>query len=229
MDDILLYVDNGNIMAQIGESSIILLPNAEGMLPCKKNVIFDSKSLIVISPDVPISSEVYYIDTTRSSSAYLGLSIIETQGNNSWCAAYATAIILRYLESSTTTPTAYGLMTLFYRNPAATDPFETSYVLSAAQFYGYSPVYVGNSLNSSVVFNQIDSGKPIFINSRRYDNVNGEYHYHALVLRGYSRNSDAYSIWNPWNNYYETMDMITKQYVASSTRIYTWYSSVYDW
>lgn len=226
---ILIYSDNGNIMAKVGNSSLLLSRNKEEDSTYGSQEIISTDSLITISPYIPTTQTIHISEPMRPSASYLSLSIIETQDGNNWCGAYSTAIILRYLEGSTTSPTASGLMSLVYRRPSASDTFSINNTCSVAQMYGYDPTYVVSTLNSTIVFGQIEDGKPIYVNARRYDSTEEEYKYHAIVIRGYSRNDDAYSIWNPWNEYYETMDMITKEYVASTTRTYTWYSSVYDW
>ncbi len=227
---ILLYCDNGNCYAKAGDEIIFLLPDMEGRAPRGIDPeSIDVSSLICVEPKTPLLTPSEANVPMRPSSAYLNLSIIETQGNDSWCGAYSTAAILRYLDGSSTVPTAGGLMSLIYRHPQSTHAFSINNTLSVAQAYGYNPTYEENSLNSGIVINQIDNNKPIYANIRRYDSDEDIYYYHAVVVRGYNRNTDTYSIWNPWYSRYYSMDMINKTYVTTSGLTYTWYSSVYDW
>ncbi|MDD6276651.1 MAG: C47 family peptidase [Clostridia bacterium] len=228
---IFLYEDNYNIMAKIGNDTILLHPSEMGTSPIGVNVGTVRFAMKIVTPmvsNLPVVN-VDSVGQTRSPSAGLSLSIIETQGNNNWCAAYATAIIIRYLTGNTKSPTAAGLMSIFYRNPTSSDTFPKEYVIKYAQSRGYNPITSNSSLGSTAVFAQIDALKPIYISAKGYNSSTRKYSYHALVLRGYSRTNDTYSIWNPWHNYYETMDMIKKTYKATSVLTYTWNSTIYNW
>ena len=156
----------------------------------------------------------------------LSLSIIETQGAVNWCGAYATAIIIRYLNDSSTAPTALGLMELVYRRPVASDSFSTANTTTVASFYGYSPTLVSSSIGSQTAFGEIGAGRPIYWIGDDKSNPSSR---HAMVIRGYNTTTDTYSIWNPWYSYYETMDMITKTYVTGSSRTYAWTATMYGW
>lgn len=161
---------------------------------------------------------------------FLTLSIVETQGsNNSWCGAYCTAIIIRYLTSNPTIPTAYSLMYYVYGPDLnGPDSFSVPDTLAAGVRYGFSPVRSRQPISKSQVYAEICAGKPIYITGKRYDSASGEKKYHALVINGYDSPSETYSIWNPWYNYYETMDEDTLQYVTGNLT-YTWNETVYDW
>lgn len=228
---ILLYIDNGNVMAQIESNNILLVPAIDGASPAGFTVDSSTINLPPVILRNNLSNTTISNRQTRGSSAALNLSLIETQESNSWCGAYATAAILRYLNGSSTEPTAGTLMEYFLINPSPDDAFSINNTLSAGRMYGYDPIYVEDNVSSTVVFAQIDACKPIYLCTARptglpYPN---NFEYHALVLRGYSRTYDTYSIWNPWYPYYETMDMTTGQYVAPSTQTYTWTDTVYDW
>lgn len=223
---IFLYVDNGNIMAQTENSMELLIPSVKGNLPTNLQInILPTDIQAVSINDVIDSIKVSNIQPMSSSSANLNLSIIETQGNNSWCAAYTTAAIIRYLNGSKETPTAKELMNMTHNNPTANNSMSPSEVLEVAQSYGFDPIYKENTLGSSTVFAQIDAYKPLYVGVKSNISSTG----HAMVLRGYNKNTDTYSVWNPWYTYYETMDMITKEYVAASTETFTWYRTIYDW
>lgn len=229
---VLIYADNGNIMVRIGNKCNLLVPASSGDLPesIETGVGEAEENLQTISVYNALNTtQVSAIQTLSDTAAVLNLSIIETQHNNSWCGAYATATIIRYLRGSSTSPKAQDLMEMFYDVPCSSDSLSIDDVLEVGESYGYSPVFVNSTLNSTQVFNQIDAKKPIYASLRRYVDAEVGYAYHAVVLCGYNKRTDTYSIWNPWDDGYETMDMTSKQYVASSTRTYTWCRTIYDW
>ena len=41
--------------------------------------------------------------------------------------------------------------------------------------------------------------------------------------------SNVYSIWNPWRNYFESMDISTNIYVADSSTSFEWTKTIYGW
>lgn len=166
----------------------------------------------------------YYVGNSN----YLNLNIVETQGDRSWCAAYATATIIRYLEGNERTPVARDIMELFYDSPTNTDSITESNVLQAAQEYGYSPTRITTTLGSTAAFTEIYNRRPVYMRLRR--TADDGYVYHAIVLRGYNKTSNIYSIWNPWYEYFENIDIASKQYTpTTSSRVYTWVGTTYDW
>lgn len=81
---ILLYEDNYNIMAKIGNETMVLHPSEMGTIPDGVNVgamrcvMKIATPLVSTLPAVSVGS----VQQARSPSAGLSLSIIETQGNN---------------------------------------------------------------------------------------------------------------------------------------------------
>ncbi len=226
---VLIYADNGNIRVKVGNSCETIIPSNDASVPNSTLTVDSVAQLHTVNPSMAIDTREF-VQPRASSQAALTLSIIETQGNDSWCGAYSTAIILRYLLGSSTTPTARTLMEYVHGEDVEnSDAFSVPNTLAAGVRYGFSPTEVIRPLSATEVFAQIDACKPIYVNARRYDSSVSMYKYHAIVVRGYNRVYDTFSIWNPWHSYYETMDLNTKQYVASSTITYTWYATVYDW
>lgn len=215
-------------MADDGNSASLLMKDPEGELLSGKNASDEKNNLSIVSPSEITAVCLQSKTQARSSSAYLNLSIIETQGNNSWCGAYVTAAIIRYLNGSTTVPTASGLMAMFYRRPTSSNQFPMEYTVTYAESMGYHPTKRISMLGSSEVFAQINSRRPLYLNMPK-QSTDGTFAYHALVLHGYSRTHDTYSVWNPWYSYSETMDMITKTYTTPNGTDYRWCATIYDW
>ena len=172
------------------------------------------------------------IAQSRPTTAVLPLNIIETQSSiESWCGAYCTSIILRYLRGNTSTPRAHNLMYYVYgADLEEGDAFGEQDTLNAGVRYGYSPILVRQPITATQVFAEIDALRPVYIKVRRYDATEGIYKYHAIVIRGYNRTYDTYSVWNPWYNEFETtMNLNTREYVSRAGIAYTWVSTIYDW
>lgn len=221
----MLFMDNGNLMVRIGEESTLLLPSpldpdTSELLYTNEMTAFTQNTNTVAVLDR--TATVHELVVPFSTSKYLNLSIIETQGANNWCGAYSTAIILRYLMGSSSSPTAQGLMELAYRRPTSQDTFGIDNTLSVSRLYGYYPRFEYNPINAIA---EIDADKPVYV----YSKITTGDLYHAYVIRGYNMSGNVYYIWNPWNSFYETMDMHTNKYVANSTYTFHWEGSVFDW
>ncbi len=162
---------------------------------------------------------------------YLALSIIETQGGNNWCSPYSCAAILRFLNGSTTTPTAWSLLNLVYDNPTAQSNFNVNEVFYVAHYYGYYPTRFVGKLSDSLIKTDIDNNRPIFVALSTYDNdTETKGSNHAMVLRGYDDFIGVYSFWNPWYSTYVSMDQSSTQiYDANANCTFTWNDCFYDW
>jgi hypothetical protein len=173
-----------------------------------------------------ISNSAFY-QGTRSFPPYkyLGFAnyLIEQQPSNlPWCAAYVAAFIVRFLNSNTTTPTAYSVMATMY--PNETYAQLASHELSdanAVAFYtscGFSSLKVWWQLSDSAVRTAIVNNKPIhLLCSRVSDLVN-----HSIALVGYNDNTSILRIWNPWYGSAEDMDDATKIYTAMNGDAFEW-------
>lgn len=106
-------------------------------------------------------------------------------------------------------------------------------VTQAAKLYGLTPAI---NLATMVPYVELDNGHPIFLrtqnvtNSRTISTSGGsEKSYHALVLRGYNIGTNVYSIWNPWYEFYESMDMSTLIYITPGGTQYKWINTIHNW
>ncbi len=237
-DPIVIYEDNGNIMADINGEKLVMWEDRMGNKPLMDNELaitaqvqtipaLSATTVRSLMTSIGVSSTLS-AEPNSATENYLNLSIIETQGQNNWCGAYVTAAIMRYLKGNTKSPTAAGLMSLFYRRPTANDKFKMDQTVQYAKSNGYNPTKLTGSLTSTQVFNQIDARKPIYLNVRRSLGA-GQYAYHAIVLRGYNKRRDYYSVWNPWGTKYENMDLNTKTYFCPGKGTYSWYATIYNW
>lgn len=161
---------------------------------------------------------------------YLSTPIIETQGNDSWCTAYSTAWIIRYIFTALSDNTsAYDVMCSQYTNPTSSDSLYDTDAVTYGYMRGLNPVHVSYTLSDTTLINQIVALRPVFLNMQRFDNSGNDY-YHAIVLRGYSSTYSTWSVWNPWYSYYDTFSMGGNYVPAGATTItYYYYHTVYNW
>ena len=223
---VFLYNDNGNIMAQINGNAFMLTPDPRGNLPELTSFDIQGYDVQKVKP----LNLTATIDTTlliqRVPNSYyiVTTSIVETQGSNSWCGAYVTAYCIRAAKSYASTPKATTLMSIAYPNGYTTyDPFDTSDSVYAAKYhYSLYPTHATSSLSVSTVHNQICVDKPVYMYIYNPDGV------HAAAIRGYNAVNDTYSIWNPWNNYFETISNSSTTF-NSCGYTYSWTESIYNW
>lgn len=108
----LLYMDNGNVMAQANGESRLLSSTPESGDPQGTAIPMTESTSICVTSAIQSVSSTDLISPTANSK-YLNLSIIETQGSNNWCAAYVTAAIIRYCTKNNSYPTALDIMKKF--------------------------------------------------------------------------------------------------------------------
>lgn len=180
--------------------------------------VIDAKTNVGIDVVVDKSTR-----TTNSWSYYIDLDIIETQGSNSWCAAYCTSTILRTLGYSST---AEGVMSIFYRRPGSSDSISREQVVSYANMRGLNPIRVESTVAYETLRDDLRSNRPVYFSMSRSGGN------HAVVLRGYNSRRSTWSIWNPWFTSYETFSMggtyVPTGY-SSSTYSYTYARTIYNW
>ena len=219
-----------DIVATIGDDKYILFTYPDDM--CEPvNELSDSKVLSQASVvDIKVGSNIF-VSTTNSNRAssnswshYISLNITETQGSNNWCAAYSTATIVRTLGYGSCT--AYGIMTIFYRRPTASDNLSRTQVVTYANMSGLYPIRVENTVSSSTLINDLQNNRPVYFSMTR---TGGN---HAVVLRGYNSRNEKWSIWNPWFTFYETFSWggtyVPTGY-SSGTYSYTYARTIYHW
>ncbi len=224
-----LIFDNNNLVLEQHGIRQLLLASPTGDLPNNIDVLSDK--LIV----TPFSTELSTITSSSLISSYdiskyLNLNIIEIQEDDEWCFAYCAAAIIRYVNDYDDDPTAESIMKLALgRNPTKSDSLNAIDVIKVAAMYDLYPSYSATAKTQDAV-NQLDHNVPVFLRCSRpiSSTKSTEKAYHAVVLRGYNLSSaDTYSIWNPWNDYYETMTSSLK-YVTGD-RTYTWVGTILGW
>lgn len=219
-----------DIVATIGDNKYILFTYPDDMVE-PVNELSNSKALSQISVvDVKVGSDVFASTSnanrasSNSWSHYISLNITETQSGNRWCAAYCTATIVRTLGYGSCT--AYGIMTIFYRRPAASNTLSRAQVVTYANMSGLYPVRVENTVSSSTLINDLRNNRPVYFSMTR---TGGK---HAVVLRGYNSRNEKWSIWNPWFTFYETFSWggtyVPTGY-SSGTYSYTYNKTIYHW
>lgn len=228
-DPALLYFDdNDNIMSFVSGNTELLLsnPTSTSSISSAEPTAF-SETLLVVSPFTALNTiSSTDLISPHSPSRYLSLNVIETQGQNSWCYAYSAATIIRYCKGYSSSPTAYDIMKLSYSNPTTSNYLSAGDVVSAAYSYGLYPTYVGSVYEDS--YAEIEANRPVFIRGASM-NRDAASEYHGMVIRGYDLNSRAYSVWNPWYYFYETMDMDTHMYTATNGSKFLWVGTIYGW
>lgn len=209
-DEPLLFKIDGNALyACIGSASREIFEFEEEDIPSMLNLAEEGEQASLTAYDVSNSIDFEPEWTqARDYSRYIELSLTETQPQgNSWCVAYVTAAILRTQNAAWVT--ARNLMTHFYGNNVSTSQ---PLLLGEAAEYSrisaglMSTTYSQRGLSDSELINQIDYIGPVLLSMTNKTN-NGK-SAHAIALRGYSRVSSTWSIWNPVheNRYYEVFD-----------------------
>ncbi|QUH28124.1 C47 family peptidase [Vallitalea guaymasensis] len=169
--------------------------------------------------------QLFSLDSVSSNN--LSLDLAETQGQQSWCSAFAGAAIIRY--KTHTNVFAKDIMKYYHPNSEKLeDEYITNYqLIRYAQRKGLYPRRRSYTLSLSSVVSQIDNSQPMYIGCQGRGDYEGARH--ALVLRGYDKTNNTYSIWNPWYKYYETMPMDTKVYTVDPSASFKWDTTIYDW
>lgn len=230
-----IFVNNGNIYYEINNKTSLLFEYFEDNDYVRESLISNmqsDKKLQIINALNEIMNIKRDTDNEKSSRAtkykYIKLSRTEEQGSNPWCAAYATAAIVR-TKNNQSSPEAEDIIKYFH--PNSKDLTKEAINDSEVKKYGrdndFKTKYKSSTLSHSSVKSEINSGNPIYLSTV------GEGSYkkgrHALVLRGYSDNSDTYSVWNPWDkDSYVTIDKNDKELVVSGGS-FTWEKTVYNW
>lgn len=159
---------------------------------------------------------------------YLTLRLTEFQDELPWCAGYATAAIIRYVKGNNDNTTAYDIMNHFFDNPNINCSIGEDEVVEYANSRGIYPTLLRNALLNTELIREIAEDSPVYLRMRRSEN--GDHYHHAIVLRGYSQTTAKWSIWNPWYDYYESLDFGATYVPAEDTaKQYTYVHTVYNW
>ncbi|MCL2225400.1 MAG: C39 family peptidase [Defluviitaleaceae bacterium] len=248
-DAVTLYYDNGNLMRLVDGVSEVLSPNPMGDLPVGVMLTAGFDDLSTVSPltstiHIETSTAEPFIKTATGSairfdfsaieprgvsSRFLDVRITERQGSRPWCGAYATAMILRFMRGNDTSITALRLMQDAYAGMPLRDLERRSFSWGAmeraytSRGFGVSMRF-WQTLTLREVQTELRRNIPIMISTQNLSD-GGD---HAFVIRGYTYvpgTHSSYSIWNPWNNFFEVMNTNSVQ-ISSGGRLWEWHSTI---
>lgn len=246
---LVLMMEGDSVVTYIGEDRSVIFEYPDGTIDCRSNVpvadfskVFYSKNaeyevVDAIKKNNRIDMSVFedlfasrneLRESGTPSYKYLSTTITETQGSNSWCAAYATAWIIRYVKGNNDNTAALDVMNYHFSNPTSSDSIGEAEVVEYANYRSIYPTHIKSTLSNSSLIAQIVASKPVYL--RMYRTVGSEKKYHAIVLRGYSNNTSKWSVWNPWYNYYDSFSMGGTYIPAEhQSREYTYCHTIYNW
>ncbi len=164
---------------------------------------------------------------------WLQLDLSETQGSDSWCSAYCAASIIRFIKGLNLSQcSAKILMEWTYPglplNELKKLAFPRNKVLEYSKLKGLNPVLTSGRVSTNYVQTQINKDIPLcFIITQ--DESNGEIFRHTIVCRGYYDTGEQinFSVWNPWNTTYETLNGKNFRYVDKYGDWYTWDETIH--
>lgn len=223
-----LFMNNGNIMGTLDGNTFVFFASPIGNEVADSPSSYASTDLTVTDIKEHMDYDTILVGTNRATtSKYLYLDLAETQGNQTWCSAFAGSAIIRYKTSNKVY--AKDIMSYYYPSSSnlESETITHSQLIAYAKLKGCSPSKNSGTFSQSAVVVQIDSSQPLYLScvgSGTYSKTN-----HALVLRGYNLNAGIYSVWNPWNSYYETMSISTHVYAMDSSSSFTWAETIYGW
>lgn len=230
-----IFINNGNVMASINGSVEILEEVHDGYNPVANKSIFKRPFSDEATGDIDVVDIANTIDFNVTpipravASKDLTLDMKETQGQQSWCAAFAMASILRYKGAgSSVTAKAIMQATFPKSKDLEKEEISRSQLVSYAKDKGYKNTKESSSTlsNSTVVSEIYTNTTPIYAGcagSGSYAKAR-----HALVICGYNNTKETYTVWNPWYNYTETISQSTKTYKVNSSSSFKWDVSIYQ-
>lgn len=229
------------ISAYLGYSDKINLTSvpeaiAEKGKPIKEMDLSSKKVVDILSESFPAENRIFGKDIINSknssinhpksipSSKSLSVSITETQGSNNWCAAYVTALIVRFKKGYNVT--AFNVMNYHYSNPQPSDSLGMYGVAEYGQYWGMNPAVYHNTLSKAALVWQIANDMPVYFGM---DNTSTSGS-HAIALVGYSSSGDYMQIWNPWYTFKEWYTFGSTYTPTNNTSYHYVYSAtIYNW
>lgn len=162
--------------------------------------------------------------------ASISLSRTEEQKDQSWCAAFAGAAIIRTVKKND----VKAKTIMKYAHPNVSDAALKNKTLSQAKLKAFAKskhslnsTSKSAALSASTVISQINKKKPIYMHC----DGTGSYvkDRHALVLTGYDNVAATYTVWNPWHkNKLAVISQSTKTLKVSGGS-FVWKQSIYNW
>ncbi len=195
------------------------------------NIDFSLNDVVDITETIEflVKPEIQTLSSQASiNSRFLKLDMKETQGNEPWCAAYATASILRYKGAGEKITAEYIMREVY---PDSKNLREKSLnreqIVTYAKRKGYEKTKeVSIAINNDMVVSEIENDTPIYLACQgqgSYKNFR-----HALVLCGYNNMNNTYTVWNPWYDWVELISSYGREYKVNSSGSYKWDRTIYQ-
>lgn len=151
------------------------------------------------------------------------------QGRNSWCIAYAAAMILNNKNDIRKTSVSDMVK---WGNKSVDKGFTEVEVVKYANTRGVYPKMVSRPLSVGEILTEVRKSNGVLgvwqsqVNTWHAIDIIGNFSERTLM-----GDMNGYMIWNPWREYVEVVDSSPKEikYVASSDRTYTWRRSITNW
>lgn len=223
-----IYIDNGNVIASLNGSTNILEYQQSGYEPNTSIATVSVNNTDLKVTNILTSIEFKETPLARATSNSITLDMKEQQGNQSWCAAFAMASILRH-KGAGSAVTAEAIVKYFHPNSSnlANESVSRDQLVIYAKDKGYSKTTnSASTLSNTSVVSEIDNDTPIYAGcagSGAYANAR-----HALVICGYNNSSATYTVWNPWYKYTETISQSSKIYRVNASSYFTWDCTIYQ-
>lgn len=230
-----LRLVGSKIVAFIGENEYLLFEYPENMCQLENESVaysdtFEAFTIVNAKYSTEISLDLHTpmmtSNSQRASITWLDKS--EQQGNNSWCAAYCLASIIR---TRTTYKNVYAVNCMrdaLGTTPTANDSFPREKMVSVASKYGLHPTVTESLVADYILYDQIEAGRPIIQSMLSFGGRNS----HAVVLMGYNLINSTWGIWNPWFKSFEWYSMsgtyIPTGYPGTNDNTYLQYRFVYN-
>lgn len=204
----LSMVDN-KIVASVGDEVYIWHEYSVNDIQNDSEIVRSKTSpkTVVEITNPSMTIEIIQNFSSRSAdSCYLGNdnTISETQAQKEqWCMAYAEAWVMRFIKGDNTSATQ--ILKHIHDRVNEEDAISDSQAIIYANYRGVYPIDHNSKLSNDLLIAELVNGRPVIYTVQRM--TEGSHAKHALVLRGYDGESGTWSIWNPWYDVYETMDM----------------------
>lgn len=214
-----IEINNGNIIAIVNNNIDILIEDPLGNAISNVYTKNSSNNSIVNCLDTS-NNQIDVIAEPKSGYKYLNTVIYEDQGSNSWCAAYVSAFIINFAKG--TNLRAIDIIKTYYPSGSTSSALSRTQTVNYAKKYNMYLWPLTRKLSISEAEAQINNNSPFYTSN--LVSTGGS---HAIAVRGY--NPYSYSIWNPWDTYYTSVDKNLGIYTHANGRTFTWTETLADW
>lgn len=189
-----LFVEsNGNELIVTQNQNKVVSPSHFGT-PVNYEIINNRKKLrnTVDAVDITQQNDFNLKKDSRTYNWTLNISIKETQGSSSWCAAYVTATALRYKTGQDIR--ASHIMSYYGKGSSDRCTIDMIKGYSSIKGVNFDGTYSG-VISDSKLHGHLRGANPV------YGGYSSNIGNHALLIHGISDN--ARLVWNPWYPYSE--------------------------